>query len=605
MAKPARARPARLAPIGALLFVVATSAAALADDVSSRLVADTEPFRKPPSVRVTWIGWDSSFRGSALRISDRIVGVASPYLGESVRRLDEAVLRNGLFPGGYAEPTFWRTAEAQEGEAFDLIVLRDGREVSIPGTLVPERIHLTSSNRRALGDNGPDQMSTSGLSGKPWLMWYEDFTKKASFILDDAWNKNSGFNNRNELEEWVEANEQRVRFLADKHPGRFASTAVADYEAVRTDLEGAKVTVTAASQEWRRLGAQTIRLAKRAGLDRAAAVRQETPAQWARTFPAPHPITSNLARFTGRLIELPRLTEQDSTTDLGNTYFVVGSEKDGHWIVPGNGPVMDRCFDTYFQFKSVHAADLAMHLHLYAKVTSEAKMVAHRGRTVMALVVEPFAAYVGDRTDDLASAAPAPGYFVDLRQPPSLPVPGTSRLRIPFAGEETVPRADVSLPTADSTPGQVMAALIRAIQHGRQDLWTSLLADWDFYEQDPHPPVFHPQRYFTPTARRLVWDRARGLLTNFEDQLPDVVDARVSRELAPVRIFAGDAARGIPPIDEARVYVDHVLRLTPDSSPGAYDGEFRVFTSMYVKRVWRLQRLGPTAPWRVAELQAL
>jgi len=600
-----RARSCTLAFLGVLALLAMAAPSALADDVSSRLVADTEPYRKPISVRVTWIGWDSSFRSSPLRISDRIVGVASSYLSGGVHRFDETTLRNGLYPGGHAESTFWRRAEAMEGEAFELIVLRDGVEVAVPGVLVPDRIHLTPSNRRALGDNGPDQMSTSGLPGKPWMIWYEEFYKKASFVLDDAWNKNSGFDNRAELAAWVEGNEARVRFLADKHPGKFATSVAADYEAVRKDLEGAKVTVTAASQEWRKLGAQSVRLAKTTGLARAAAIREEGSASWARTFPAPHPITSNLARWAGKSIELPPITERDSTTDLGRTYFVLGSEADGWWIVPGNTPVMDRFFDTYFQFKSVYSAELTLRLHCYARVTTEAKLVQHQGRAIMALLVEPFAAYVGDRSDDLASDAPAPGYFIDLRQAPSIPVPGTDRLRVAFAGEESLPRPDLGSATADATPGQVVTTLIRAIQHGRQDLWSSLLADWDFYEQDPYPPVFLPQRVYTPTALRREWDRARGLLTNSQDQLPDVVDARVSREFAPVRIFPGDPARGVPPIDEARVYVDHVVRVTPDSSPGAYDGEFRVFTSMHVKRVWRLQRLGPTAPWKVAELQAL
>lgn len=579
---------------------------ALADAVSTRIVTDNEFDRSPVSVHVNWIGWDSSFRNSGLQIGDHIVAVSSSDLAGGFMRLDESNLKNGTAPGGYAEETFWNNAAAMEGDSLELTVLRDGKEITIPGVLTAEKFYYTSTNRRALGDNGPDQMSNSGLPGSPWSFWYEDFIKKASYVLDDAWNKNSTFNNQRELKEWLEQNEERVRYLVANHPGNFTSAVAADFETVRSNLIGEKVTVTPSSQEWRKSGAQSLHIAKEVGLERMAAIKKENPSQWIRTFPAPHPITTgNLARWMGKWIELPKIKEQDSITDLGNTYFVSGNSNDGYWIVPGKTPLMDQFFDTFFQFQSLYSSQLSMELYFYAKITPEAKMVQFKGRTITAFVVEPFAGYVGDRSNDLDSKSVVPGYFIDLRQQPSIPVAGSDRLRIPFAGEEKVPRPELSTPTANSSPGEVMTLLIRAIQFAKQDLWQSLFADWDFYEQKPYPPVFIPNNGYNSGTFRINWDQARALLTNFEDQRPDVVDVRVSREFPPVRIFEGDPVRGIPPIDETKVYVDHIIRVTPDSTPDAYDGEFRVFTNMYVRRVWRLQRLGPSAPWKISEMQAL
>lgn len=589
-----------------ILLVVACilpSSMSWAESVTARITTQKDDIDSPYSVKVLWIEWDSSFRNSDLKIGDRIVGFYNSNVSSSPIRLDEKIVRSGGYPGGATEAYYWDKNGAMDGEAFELLVWRNGKEISIPGELRTEKFYYTPGKRPALGDNGPDRNSKDGFTGRSWMFWYEDFYKKASYVLDNAWNKNSTFNNRRELSEWIETNEERVKFLVEKHPGQFATTILADYETVRKNLEGVKVTVTPESQLWRKFGTETIRQARLAGIARAAEVRKQTPSQWVKAFPAPHPITGKLGRHIGKLIELPRVTERDLVDDLGQAYFVIGNPSDGYWIVPGKSSAMDQFFDTYFQFKSQYSAEIKMSFQFYAKVTPEPKMVQYKGRTVTALIVEPFAALAGDTNPDLESFAP--GYFVDLRVPPSVPVPGRNRLRIPFAGEEKLPRPDLAPPPVSATPTQVMASLFSAIKYAKQDLWMSLFADWDFYVQPPYPPIFRPNNPFTSGTFRLAWDNARGLLTDFNDRRPDVIDVRVSHELEPVRVYPGDTARGIPPIDEVKVIVDHVIRATPDSKPEAYDGEFRVFTDMHVRRVWRLQRLGITAPWRIVELQSL
>lgn len=585
-----------------LSLVFLCSTLAFADAVATRI--STERVENKPAVRVTWVDWDSSFRNSNLQVGDRIIGVNDANLSGGSIRFDEAFMRTAAYPGGYNEESFWDKNGALDNEAIELIVIRDGKELTIPGELRTEKFYHTPDNRLSLGDNGPVRMSRGDFSdGKAWAFWYEDFCKNASSVLDNAWNKNSVFDNRKELKSWIENNEERVKFLASNHPGRFATSVASDYQIVKTNLEGQKIIITPASQEWRKFGIETVRRAKALGLAKSEAVKKEKPSQWVRPFPAPDPITGKLGRYVGRFIDLPRLSERDMTTDLGKTYFVLGSQQDGYWIIPGKTPLMDRFFDTYFQFKAQYSAEIRMSFYFYARITAEPKMIEFKGQTITGLIAEPFAAFVGDPNGDPDSVTP--GYFIDLRVPPSVPVPGSGRLRIPFAGEESLPHPNLSTPPVGASPTEVLTTLFSAIKYSNQELWMSLFADWDFYKQPPYPPVFRPDSPYNSGAFRSAWQEARALLTDFADQRPDVIDVRVNREFPIVRVYPGDSTRGIPPIEEVKVLVDHVIRATPDSRPDAYDGEFRTFTNMYVHRIWRLQRLGPNAPWKVYELQGL
>jgi hypothetical protein len=219
----------------------------LLDNLYAGLVTSEQPEAEPYGYDVDWIHWDSGFRGTDLRVGDRVVGVNGTRY-EVARRSKEAP--RGV--GGYAEPQFWADAQARDGSQATLTVYRDGELVEVIGTVRAERVYTDANGRRVIGPNGPPQSEREGFDST-WMTWLERFIKSASHVLGDAWRK-SAFNSRQQLAEFVEQT-NRVEHLVSKYPGPFATEMSADWKAVVESLSGTRYEVSDADLAYRSAGA--------------------------------------------------------------------------------------------------------------------------------------------------------------------------------------------------------------------------------------------------------------------------------------------------------------------------------------------------------------
>ena len=131
--------------------------------------------------------------------------------------------------------------------------------------------------------------------------------------------------------------------------------------------------------------------------------------------------------------------------------------------------------------------------------------------------------------------------------------------------------------------------MIQAIKTGDDKTWTSLFAPWKVLSGKGGRTIIDPS-YSADTSRFMSdWERSRRLITG------EVYDARVEKVEKIRRVLERSAENGLPDIDQVVVWVDHY---------GLFDGEYRTFQNVNVRREWVLQRLD-AGPWRIASIQSL
>ncbi|HEY3864138.1 MAG TPA: hypothetical protein VGO59_19895 [Verrucomicrobiae bacterium] len=93
------------------------------DSLSSGLVTYSIDSEAVFALRVSWIKWNSEFRGSGLRIGDRIAAVNGvPLAWPADDRAQQKLLPTLI--GQYEEAKHWREAGAAEGQSLSITVLR-------------------------------------------------------------------------------------------------------------------------------------------------------------------------------------------------------------------------------------------------------------------------------------------------------------------------------------------------------------------------------------------------------------------------------------------------------------------------------------------------
>ena len=80
----------------------------------------------PPNVRVQWLAWDSPFRGSGLRVGDRIVAVNGVPLACPRDQTERQRLTTSL-PGQLSEHQAFESAGLKAGAPLALRVRRRAR----------------------------------------------------------------------------------------------------------------------------------------------------------------------------------------------------------------------------------------------------------------------------------------------------------------------------------------------------------------------------------------------------------------------------------------------------------------------------------------------
>lgn len=296
------------------------------DTITSGLETDDMLGSTPPGFRVTWIRWDSGFRGTDLRIGDRIIAVngesyVKPAKLEDLQRMLPKVI------GGYAEGQHWKEQGARDGAEIELTVERraasgTGVEIArIRGKLRADRIYQNDS-RRLIGPGGPEGLARDGFDSA-WSGWYEAQVRTWEQVLDRGWTQQQ-VNSRMVLASHLEE-KPRVDFLVKTYPGPFATAVKADWERVRDSLVGRRYQIADRDLAYRQLGAQRAgeiaAAAKRAREAFVASVKADTITP----YPILDPIRGDRKSVAGKVVVLPEIGNRDwvSGRSEANTFFTV------------------------------------------------------------------------------------------------------------------------------------------------------------------------------------------------------------------------------------------------------------------------------------------
>jgi hypothetical protein len=534
--------------------------------ISTGLVTDTESVAlEPPGYRVSWIKWDSGFRGSGLQIGDLIIAID----GERVVRpatTDEA--QRTLFKaiGQYGESQRWQERGTADGTTITLTVRRRApgqgtQVVDVRGVVAAERTFTKENGHALFGPGGPDTMAGDDF-GEAWSAWYEKLVRRCQRVLDGGWQ--STLDTRATLAEHLE-DRARVDYAVEHYPGPFAEGLRADFEAVRSSLAGRRYELDAKALAYRQLGEERAAQIAAAGTRAREAFLQTVTAKTIAPFPAVDPIRGDRAKVVGKVVVLPTIANRDWVSEAGHGYMAWRGEG-GWYFLDSWSPAAGRLLEAVERYRRAVAPNIDDRYAIIGRIGATPKMLVVDGSAATGLVVEPIGASVGDQM------------FVDLTK---------SGSAAPFAGEETL----VKLPDArlgkDASPAQVMAAFVAAIKNDDEQTWKQLFATWRAVKwRDDGSVIWYP--YYESNlgdawidSRRLILDR--------------VYDARVIYVSDVVRIMTGNQLPHGPVVEQVTVELDHV---------GRFDNEYRAFDGVAVHRVRTLQRVDG-GPWRIASTEGL
>jgi hypothetical protein len=527
----------------------------LGTDLRSGIKTDGQIEREPRGFLVQWIDWDSDFRRN-LRINDLIVGVNGQSLAPF---LQPGKMGKGV--GQPLEPSYWTDIAAKHDDVIGLSVLRDGDPVIVEGKLHLEYFYYDADGKTAIAPGGPQRLAHDGFSGT-WSIWLEGFVSKLSHHFSVGWSERS-YNSRNELA-WYMEQKPRIDSLLTKYPGPFADSMRDDWTQGMELARGKRADLGPADLEYRAIGARRVEIAKAEAAKAWPAALQALAAEIMPAFPAPSVL--DRAAAIGKIVELPAITMRNFLNDLGLSFAAIGSPSDGYYFVLLNQKAFTNLYDVESRYRGQVNPRLDERYRFLARVLDDPQMFTVNGRPAMGLTVEPIAALVG-----------ADEAFIDLRTSPPR-----------FAGEEVL-SAFASIARDDTSPGSVIAAMIQAVKTGDDKTWVSLFAPWKVMSGTGGRTIIDPS-YSADTSRFMPdWERSRRLI------MGEVYDARVERVEKTTRVLERSAENGLPNVDQVVVWVDHY---------GFFDGEYRTFQNINVRRRWVLQRLDE-GPWRITSIQGL
>jgi len=527
---------------------------------------------------VTWISWDSGFRGAGLKVGDLVVGHGDVrYTAEVVEK------RQGV---GDAYFSKWlEQKKAKPEDPLTLTVLRDGKEISVTGKIGGNRSYKNDAGQRILGDGGPVEFENDGL-GYAWGAWYRQFVEDAKVCLS-GWDYFAGVNTKG-LMERLAPHAARVEFLEKKYPGGFAKAVREDYEAMKTLVAGEPRTLSAADTAYRTLGeARAGQVTLAADVAFKAFLEEVKDALMKDPPRAPDSFAEDTRALVGKIIQLPEVGRQQILFETRKSWYWAGSGSGGY-LLNRQSEAMSRLFqgtsdytekvDPYFRdFKVVFVG----------VIQPEPTLVADslRGITVSGLRVEPWAALVTNVSDS------GRRLFTDLR-------PG--KMAEPFAGAATL-AAGIRRPVLrdDAGPGDVVMTAFEALKMGDIETWRNCYANWyvrTSYEKDrTFQYVDLTWEVMGHHSANSSWDQARKRL------MDDVYGVEVAR-LGSVRtVFDASAQPGVIPaggprrVEEVLLFVNHI---------GKFGQEFRTFAGAMLKRRWELQRLDE-GPWRITSTHSI
>lgn len=524
---------------------------------------------------VTWIPWDSGFRGSGLKVGDLIVGHASiRYTAETAEQKT-----------GVGDASFSRWFDQQKlkpDDPFTLIVVRGDKEMVVTGKLGGSRQYKNADGKRVLGDGGPVEYEKDGFD-YDWVSWYRQFVDLAKQILA-GWDYFAATNTVN-LAEHLKTFAARVEFFEKKYPGALAKTLHEDFDAMKVMVAGDRRPLSDSDLAYRALGETRAAQATAAADAAFKAFLAEVESSLMKNPPsAPNAFTEDTRPLVGKIVRLPELGRQQILFETRRSWYWSGSGGGG-WLVDRHAESTKRLYRATKEYTEKVDPYFREHKVMFVGVVQPEPVLvadAHRNITVSGLRVEPTAAFVTNATDSSRRL------FIDFR-------PG--KIDEPFAGAAAL-SAGIRRPrlASDAEPGDVLMTAFEALKMGDMETWLMCYANWMVrtWYQKGESYVYVDRTWDVMNARSAVsvWDNARQRLMN------DVYGVEVAR-VGPIRtVFSAASQPGdhrpatsgtAQHVQEVRVLIDHI---------GKVGGEFRTFAGSLLHRRWELQRLDD-GPWRI------
>lgn len=511
--------------------------------------------------RVSWIDWDSGFRGSGLAVEDRIIALNGVPLALPDEPKARRIARDRMI-GGLGESALFAGMGLKDGAALRVTVLRrhvPGRgwkTLELTGAVRAERIYYTADGKPAIAPGGPERLGRNDV-GDTWSSWLEKRVFDWERILDGRWM--TGFDSRRELADHLEM-KPRVDAALAAHPGVFSQRLAEDWELVAASLRGRAVTLPPDALAFRDASERIER-------DIATAGDAAFTAFLAAHGALDELLSLNLIRddrspVVGKVIALPGSTWRDAVKD-GDRNIFTASHSGYFCYVAADQPSMRVFWQVQADYLARVEPRLQERYDIVGRITPETR-----------LVVTPRAgAKIGLNVEVLAVRVPG-HFFVDL-----------TGQTASFAGADLATARGATLPPDDATPSEVMRAYVQAVKAGDEKKWLALFADWVAMGGEG-APLFRP---YQPYKNYLdSYTRARNLL------LHKVSDVEPVWESEPRVVIAG-ADSGVPTVEQVSVVMDHI---------GHFDDGDHVFCSTDVNRLWQLQRQNG-GPWRITSRNAL
>jgi hypothetical protein len=547
------------------------------DNIRARVSTSTKLNFAPCGYRISWIDFDSGFRGSGLEIGDLVVAVGGepivcpPRLVDTQDRVvleqHQRLTQRGL--GGVSEYQVWREKGLKDDSPLKLQVLRRAKngvgseKLEITGRLRAERTSFDANNRPTLGLGGPGRIANDGFSGA-WLTWYENSVRFASRVLDGGWQNR--IDTRRLLKEHLE-DAPRIEFLEGHYPGTFAKAVRQDWEKVRLSLLGTPYKISERDLEYRQLGEIRAKQVLDASVQARKTLLQSLSKTIIEAFPTVDPINSDRSKVLGKIVVLPVISQRDWISEPGGCYLASGSQDRGYYFLACNHPAMRRMFEAANRYQRAVSPELQENYAVVGRILANPKMLIVNGQATVGLSLEPVGVTIDNKV------------FVDL----SVNTNGIS----PFAGEKVLSVSGLQMPADDAAPRRVIETFIGALKWGDESLWRNLFATWSVL-RDESGVSFNPT-YGLPNSLSEDWIGSRRKI------LEAVFDVRIAYLGDVEQIMTGQEFKGAPVIEQLYFELDHI---------GQFDGAYFSFLSIGLHRVWRLQRIN-NGPWRIATVQGI
>ena len=512
---------------------------------ATRADADAETY----GFVVTWIPWDSGFRGSGLTPGDVITAVDDKLFTPE---------KNDFEFGQYSEEQYWDKKGAKDGTPTTLTVIRDGKTLEITGKVRADRFYWNEAGKRTVGLDGPQEMASDEFDG-PWSFWREDIENVLAGAPGAAYHQNT-----QQYLQTLESHRPRVEYLAKNFPkSAFARATREDFDRAVERIRGRKYDLTAEDIAYRTLSARRAEMARELAVKSRDELVAKLGAVPIDSLPAVDPLYGDRKSIADKIVTLPQPLEE--IAEAGHGWFVAQGSGRSIFLVDSCAPQFIAIYRAMERFKRLVVPDLEASFELIGKVTERPTMAATGRAIYTGIIVQPVAALVDGKM------------FVDV---------SSGEPEAKFAGEADAIRPPVVDSHKDMTPTETFASLIKALKLGDPDLWQSFFANWSCGPTGiGNEWLYDPEGGPAPSAHNFDYLHARKMI------MSSVYDVRVVSESAPKEVYDKDGSQ----VELVVLDVDPI---------GLFDGEYRSFSDVDVHRIWNMQRVNG-GPWKFISEQGL